>query len=76
MSLQTNEITKSEVIQVALNKRIPVIEKGPRLLGVFFGSGRQGVKEAANPDQQFLTNSSLFPPCHNNLLNNWKNTDF
>lgn len=35
MSLQTNEITKSEVIQVALNKRIPVIEKGPRLLGVF-----------------------------------------
>ena len=37
-----NEITKSLVIQVALNKQTPVIEKVCQLL-VVFGSGRQGV---------------------------------
>ena len=72
-SPQKNEIAKSEVVRVASNKRTPVVEKGRRLLGVF-GSDRQGVKQAANPDQQFLTNSTLFPPCHINLLNNWRKT--
>ena len=72
-SPQKNEIAKSEVVRVALNKRTPVVEKGRRLLGVF-SSGRQGVKQAANPDQQFLTNSTLFPPCHINLLNNCRKT--
>ena len=75
ISPQTNEITKSEVVWVPLNKRTPVIGKGHRLLGVF-GSGRQGVKQAANPDQQFLTNSTLFLPCHINLLNNWRKTQY
>ena len=73
ISPQTNEIAKSEVVRVALNKRTLVIEKGHQLLGVF-GSGRQAVKQAANPDQQFLTNSTLFPPCHINLLNNCRKT--
>ena len=72
-SPQKNEIAKSEVVRVALNKRTPAVEKGRRLLGVF-GSGRQGVKQAANPDQQFLTNSTLFPPSHINLLNNCRKT--
>ena len=75
ISPQTNEIAKSEVVRVALNKRTPVVEKGHQLLGVF-GSGRQGVKQAANPDQHFLTNSTLFPPCHINLLNNWRKTQY
>ena len=75
ISPQTNEIAKSEVVRFALNKRTPVVEKGHRLLGVF-GFGRQGVKQAANPDQQFLTYSTLFPPCHINLLNNWRKTQY
>ena len=73
ISPQTNEIAKSEGVWVALNKRTPVVEKGHQLLGVL-GSGRQAVKQAANPDQQFLTNSTLFPPCHINLLNNCRKT--
>lgn len=75
ISPQTNEIAKSEVVQVALNKRTPVVEKGHRLLGVF-GSGKQAVKQAANPDQQFLTNSTLLPPCHINLLDDWRKTQY
>ena len=39
---QANEITKSLVVQVALNKWTLVVEKGRRLPGVF-GSGKQRV---------------------------------
>ena len=42
--LQTNEITRSLVVWVALNKWPSVVEKGCRLLGVF-GSGWQGVNK-------------------------------
>ena len=39
---QANEITKSLVVRVALNKWTLVVEKGRRLPGVF-GSGKKGV---------------------------------
>ena len=36
ISPQTNEIAKSEVVRVALNKWTPVVEKGCQLLGVIW----------------------------------------